>query len=49
MLCPAHSSFKFPNERSRYGKHDFKDYPLPSHQFAILDSCINFLVFHTDK
>lgn len=38
MLCPAHSSVKFPNERSRSGKQSFKDHPLTTQQYEILES-----------
>ncbi|KAG7989683.1 hypothetical protein I3843_03G251200 [Carya illinoinensis] len=30
MLCPAHTSIKFPNEKSRSGKHVFKDNLVPN-------------------
>ena len=29
MLCPAHSSVKFPNDKSESGKQVLKDHPMP--------------------
>lgn len=45
MLCSAHSSFRFPNEKSKSGKHASKTNPVTPEKYGVV-LCI-FLVLLT--